>query len=193
MALSSVESGIENFNNFSSIQLESSDTQSTLEKEKPKNPKQFTWVLKLKAQRALCCLSRRNREPRNNGWLMKFIKASLAVSIVCLALEIVAHLNSWNLHLIESSEIGSFGCQAYEEWMSFRVNYIASSVQILSKFCIALFMAQSVDRLILCLGCFWIKIKKLKPNVGVDAFGGGDCLDFPMVLVQIPMCNEREE
>ncbi|KAK1272569.1 Xyloglucan glycosyltransferase 4 [Acorus gramineus] len=183
---------MENFNNFSSIQIDPSESQSILEKEKPKNPKRFTWVLKLKAQRALCCFSRRNEGSRNNGWLMKFIKASLVVSIACLALEIVAHLNSWDLRLIEPSEIGSFGRRAYEEWMAFRVNYIASSVQMLSKFCIALFMVQSVDRLILCLGCFWIKIKKLKPTVGVDAFGGEDCLDFPMVLVQIPMCNERE-
>ena len=42
----------------------------------------------------------------------------------------------------------------------------------------------------LILGCFWINFRKLRPVAG---YGGRDNVeDFPMVLVQIPMCKERE-
>ncbi|KAL0324005.1 UNVERIFIED_CONTAM: putative xyloglucan glycosyltransferase 5 [Sesamum calycinum] len=55
---------------------------------------------------------------------------------------------------------------------------------------------KSLDRLILCLGCLYIKLKKIKPEVNGDPFQlddpeGAHC-NYPMVLVQIPMCNERE-
>ncbi|KAI7751543.1 hypothetical protein M8C21_013402, partial [Ambrosia artemisiifolia] len=52
----------------------------------------------------------------------------------------------------------------------------------------------SVDRFVLGVGFFWIKFKKIKPVVNVDEqfCDVEDCLSFPMVLVQIPMCNERE-
>ncbi|XP_025673919.1 probable xyloglucan glycosyltransferase 12 [Arachis hypogaea] len=62
---------------------------------------------------------------------------------------------------------------------------------------IVLFLIQSLDRLVLCLGCFWIRYKKIK-NVAAEDYGDLDLESgekkgfFPMVLVQIPMCNERE-
>ncbi|KAE8717147.1 putative xyloglucan glycosyltransferase 7 [Hibiscus syriacus] len=72
------------------------------------------------------------------------------------------------------------------------VDYIAPLVLTMSKFCIVLFLIQSLDRLILCLGCFWIKYNNLKPRINGDAYDIEDASTFPMVLVQIPMCNERE-
>ncbi|KAI7999515.1 Xyloglucan glycosyltransferase 4 [Camellia lanceoleosa] len=77
-------------------------------------------------------------------------------------------------------------------WLSFRVNYIAPSVVFLSKFCIVLFMIQLLDWLVLCFGCFWMKCKKLKPVIEGEPYDIEDCSSFPMVLVQIPICNERE-
>ncbi|KAB2627739.1 xyloglucan glycosyltransferase 12 [Pyrus ussuriensis x Pyrus communis] len=55
-------------------------------------------------------------------------------------------------------------------------------------------MIQSLDRLILCLGCFWIRFKKIKPVPKEGSFDPetGETGYFPMVLVQIPMCNEKE-
>jgi hypothetical protein len=72
-------------------------------------------------------------------------------------------------------------------------------------------MVQSVDRIVQCLACFWIKIRGIKPRVATAAGkrrGGGrkknsaadvengDDADadgyFPMVLIQMPMCNEKE-
>ena len=47
-----------------------------------------------------------------------------------------------------------------------------------------------------CLGRFWIKFKKIKPRIEGDPFKSDDLegsgCNYPMVLVQIPMCNERE-
>jgi len=58
-------------------------------------------------------------------------------------------------------------------------------------------LIQSVDRLVLCLGCFWIRFKKIKPVLKQDdpvkdLESGESNGYFPMVLVQIPMCNEKE-
>jgi len=62
----------------------------------------------------------------------------------------------------------------------------------LSKVCILLFVVQSLDRLVLCIGCFWIKLRKIKPRIEGDPFREGSGYLHPMVLVQIPMCNEKE-
>lgn len=85
---------------------------------------------------------------------------------------------------------------AYVAWLTFRADYIAPPIQALSKFCVVLFLIQSVDRMILCLGCLWIKYKKIKPRIDGVPFKSddveGSCYEYPMVLVQIPMCNEKE-
>ena len=84
----------------------------------------------------------------------------------------------------------------YVAWLTFRGEYIAPPMQALSKFCIVLFLIQSVDRMVLCFGCFWIKYKRIKPKIDGDALKvddiEGSACNHPMVLVQIPMCNERE-
>ncbi|XP_050363815.1 probable xyloglucan glycosyltransferase 5 isoform X4 [Argentina anserina] len=55
---------------------------------------------------------------------------------------------------------------------------------------------KSRDRLILSLGCLWIKYKKIKPTIDANAMKSDDLekteYEYPMVLVQIPMCNEKE-
>lgn len=83
----------------------------------------------------------------------------------------------------------------YANWLKIRANYLAPPLQSLTNVCIVLFLIQSVDRIVLMLGCFWIKFRKLKP-VAVMEFSenseGQNVQDYPMVLVQIPMCNERE-
>ncbi|KAG5252236.1 xyloglucan glycosyltransferase [Salix suchowensis] len=62
----------------------------------------------------------------------------------------------------------------------------------LDKCVYCLFLIQSVDRVVLMLGCFWIKFRKLRPVAAVEYDGSENVEDYPMVLVQIPMCNERE-
>ncbi|XP_074579307.1 putative xyloglucan glycosyltransferase 5 [Curcuma longa] len=187
-----------------------------------KNARQFTWVLLLKAHRAVGCvawlaagvwalldavrkrlLPRRGRssESDKGRLLFRFLGAFLLLSIAMLALEIAAYLQGWhfknpNFRIPEAGEIRGWTRDAYLSWLSFRADYIASPLQTLSTFCIVLFVVQSIDRLVLCLGCLYIKLKKIKPAINGDPFKTEDLeassCDYPMVLVQIPMCNERE-
>ncbi|KAF0911376.1 hypothetical protein E2562_008261 [Oryza meyeriana var. granulata] len=132
------------------------------------------------------------------GWLLyRFIKGFLALSLLALAVELAAYWNGWRLqgpelHVPEVVEIEGWAHSAYISWMSFRADYIRRPIEFLSKACIFLFVIQSMDRLILCLGCFWIKLRKIKPRIEGDPFREGSGYQHPMVLVQIPMCNEKE-
>ncbi|KAL9454928.1 hypothetical protein AB3S75_010353 [Citrus x aurantiifolia] len=216
MAPNSVVVTIEKPNNISLVELNGSESESLLfpEKQKAVSPKQFTWFLFLKAQRAFSCLSwlamafktmfvsakkrielsdvSEEEEPRNRGRLYRFIKAFLFISIAALVIEVVAYFQKWNLNLIQPWEVQGLVQWSYMAWLSFRVDYVAPLVITLSNFCVVLFLIQSLDRFILCVGCFWIKYKNLKPKIDGAAYDVEDSASFPMVLVQIPMCNERE-
>ncbi|XP_004501496.1 probable xyloglucan glycosyltransferase 12 [Cicer arietinum] len=131
-----------------------------------------------------------------------FIKVFLCLSVFLLCFEVAAYFKGWhfsapNLELLWAP---AFGVKDvfdwfYALWVLIRVEYLAPPLQFLTNACIVLFLIQSLDRLVLCLGCFWIRFKKIKPVPK-----GGYLLDlesgekgfFPMVLVQIPMCNEKE-
>lgn len=213
MVPDSVVVTVEKPGNFSVLELKGTDSSLFPDKQKAVSPKQFTWVLLLKAHRALTSLSwlamafkamlasvkKRialsdvsEEESKSRGSLYRVIKVFLAISILALALEVIAHFNKWNLQMIQPWEVHGLVQWSYMAWLSFRVDYLAPFVMLLSKFCIVLFLIQSLDRLVLCLGCFWIKYKKLKPKIGGETFDIEDSTSFPMVLVQIPMCNERE-
>ncbi|XWS30329.1 hypothetical protein CRYUN_Cryun24cG0107900 [Craigia yunnanensis] len=212
MAPSSVVITIEKPNKFSLVEINGPDSTLLLEKQKAVSPKQFTWFLLLKAHRIVACiswlamafktkllsvkkriaLSDLSEEEAKSRRLYRFIKAFLVISIVALVIEIVAHLKKWNLNLMQPWEVQGLVQWSYMAWLSFRVDFIAPLVLTMSKFCIVLFLIQSLDRLILCLGCFWIKYKKLKPRIEGQVYDIEDGSSFPMVLVQIPMCNERE-
>ncbi|RRT47997.1 hypothetical protein B296_00045730 [Ensete ventricosum] len=132
------------------------------------------------------------------------IKAFLCLSVVLLGLEVAAYLKGWHLgveetkHLLLPSSLGVRGLleSLYAGWVRFRVEYIAPPLQFLADACVILFLIQSADRLILCLGCFWMRFKGIKPipkstmGTSKDLESGGE--DYPMVLVQIPMYNEKE-
>ncbi|RZR72102.1 hypothetical protein BHM03_00010284 [Ensete ventricosum] len=191
-----------------------------------RNAKQITWVLLLKAHRAAGSLTslasavrRRVASGRTDSdaavfsreesplLLSRFyscIKAFLCLSVVLLGLEVAAYLKGWHLgveetkHLLLPSSLGVRGLleSLYAGWVRFRVEYIAPPLQFLADACVILFLIQSADRLILCLGCFWMRFKGIKPipkstmGTSKDLESGGE--DYPMVLVQIPMCNEKE-
>lgn len=195
-----------------------STTNSSLlpDKQKASIPKQFTWVLLIKAYRALFYLAmgvrsvflsakkriilsevsqEEEEEPRTRGKLYRFLRVFLVISMVALVVELVAHFKKWDLGLINHPwEIMGLVQWSYMAWLSFRVDYAAPTLMMLSKLCIVLFLIQSIDRMIQCVGCFWIKCKGLKPEVvgGEAAYDVEDCSSYPMVLVQIPMCNEGE-
>lgn len=212
--------------NYSIVEVEEPDSAfQPMEKSRGKNAKQVTWVLLLKAHKAVGCLTwlatvfwsllgsvnRRlsfthplgSERLGRDRWLFSAIKLFLATSLAILGFELVAYYRGWhyfknpNLHIPTSKlEIQSLFHLLYVGWLSLRADYIAPPIKALSKFCIVLFLVQSVDRLILCLGCFWIKFKKIKPRIDDEPFRNDDVegsgSEYPMVLVQIPMCNERE-
>ncbi|KAK7831662.1 xyloglucan glycosyltransferase 4 [Quercus suber] len=213
MATNTVVVTIEKPNNLSFPEVNGSDSLLLPDKQKAASPKQFTWVLLLKAHRVLTSLSwvamtfksmflsikKRialsdvsEEEPKSRGRLYRFIKVFLVISILALVLEVIAHFKKWNLQMLRPWEVQGLVQWSYMAWLSFRVDYIAPFVIFLSKSCTVLFLIQSLDRLVLCIGCFWIKYKKLKPTIEGEAYDIEDCSSFPMVLVQIPMCNERE-
>ncbi|KAL1817669.1 hypothetical protein ACET3Z_020243 [Daucus carota] len=137
----------------------------------------------------------------------KCIKVFLWLSVLLLGFEIVACYKGWHLGkpdlqleylytLTRPSGLRDAFDLLYSSWVSIRVDYLAPPLQFLANSCIILFLIQSLDRLALCLGCFWIKFKKIKPVLkqGLEDLEAGDGTGgyFPMVLVQIPMCNEKE-
>lgn len=198
-----------------------------VEKNRGKNAKQVTWVLLLKAHHAVGCVAwlatflwallgaikkrlifgegvGMESEKMGKGRLLfKIIRMFLVTSLVILAFEVVAYLKGWhyfehpNLHVPRTSDFQGLLHMVYVAWLEFRADYVAPLIQALSRFCVVLFVIQSADRMILCLGCLWIKFKKIKPRInGGDPFKVDDVegsgYEYPKVLVQIPMCNERE-
>ena len=186
-----------------------------------KNAKQFSWFLLLKPQCAARCVASlaavlwtmlnaiKNQlvfsssvprgKPCKEKFLFRFIRGYLVLSFMLLAFEIVAYWNGWylqkpNLHLLETTEIQGRIHSVYLSWLFFRSNYIAYPIQAVSNLCVILFLIQSVDRILLCLGWLWIKFKDIKPRIEGNSFKDDEGLEYeyPMVLVQIPMCNERE-
>ncbi|KAK9111989.1 hypothetical protein Scep_019508 [Stephania cephalantha] len=144
-----------------------------------------------------------NESPIVRSRFFNCIKLFLWMSIMLLGFEFVAYFKGWHFgsphlqleHLLSAPfEVrGLFG-SLYSTWVLFRAEYIAPPLQFLANACVVLFLVQSADRLILCLGCFWIRLKGIKPvpkQPAQDVESGKDDY-FPMVLVQLPMCNEKE-
>lgn len=207
--------------NFSVVEIDGPDAAfRPVDKDRGKNAKQFTWVLLLKAHQAVGCLSwignflwallgtikkrlilgqgvGMESEKSKGKLLLRIILGFLVTALAFLGLEVVAHFNDWHyLHIPQTWEIHGWMHKLYVGWLGFRADYVAPPIQSVSNFCVVLFLIQSTDRLILCLGCFWIKFKKIKPQIQGDPFNSeeleGSGYDYPMVLIQIPMCNEKE-
>ncbi|PIA27170.1 hypothetical protein AQUCO_08300103v1 [Aquilegia coerulea] len=170
------------------------------DKGRGKNAKQLTWVLLLKAHKAAGCLTSIASTMLGLGAAIRRRVAS--------GFEIAAYFNGWHFgssvhfQLQEYLLSTQFGVQSifdylYSRWVLIRVDYLAPPLQFLTNACIILFLIQSVDRLILCLGCFYIKFKKIKPIPkqvvrDIESKEGNAETYYPMVLIQIPMCNEKE-
>lgn len=135
--------------------------------------------------------------------LYRVIRGFLLFAILMLGFEIAAYMKGWHFsrpHFDFSLSLDLQGVlhSIYSEWVFVRATYLAPPLQTLANFCIVLFLIQSADRLVLAMGCLWIHIKKIKPvpqfefpSSAADLEKGASA-DYPMVLVQIPMCNEME-
>ncbi|XP_022893195.1 probable xyloglucan glycosyltransferase 6 [Olea europaea var. sylvestris] len=190
---------------------------SVSEKDRTRSARQLSWIYLLKVHQIAHFLafitngfitlirtakrrvsSSSSSSYRSESRFYKIIKLFLLMSIVLLVFELIAYFKGWHFSppTLES-EVEDLVEYIYAKWLRIRANYLAPPLQSLTNACIVLFMIQSVDRLVLVLGCFYIKFRGLRPEAEMefmeDAENGGVNLeDYPMVMVQIPMCNERE-
>ncbi|KAJ7544549.1 hypothetical protein O6H91_09G082400 [Diphasiastrum complanatum] len=205
--------------NWTMLELESPGTAFGTDKDRGKNAKQLTWVLLLKAHRAADCVAWfaqglwsllaavRKRlilqqdviissDQPHKGKLYRFIRGFLMFVLFMLCVEIAAHSMGWHFSRPHLQTPSNLLHSIYLSWVFVRANYIAPPLQLLADSCIILFLIQSADRIILSLGCIWIKYKKIKPQAKVELLNSDDLEQpgdgYPMVLVQIPMCNEKE-
>ncbi|CAL0324396.1 unnamed protein product [Lupinus luteus] len=140
-----------------------------------------------------------SRDDSGSSRLYRAIRLFLVVVILLLGFELVAYFKGWHFSppSVGSTDVLGLVGIVYAKWLDIRTEYLAPPLQSLANLCTVLFIVQSVDRIVLILGCFWIKFWRLKPVAAVNYEsnvdnGGVDVKDYPMVLVQIPMCNEKE-
>ena len=190
----------------------------SVEKDRARSARQLSWVCLLKFQQIAAFLawisngavflvrtanrriaSAGSRSDSASSRLYRAIRAFLIVVILLLGFELVAYFKGWHFSppAVGSAEVLGMVGVVYARWLEIRAEYLAPPLQGLANMCIVLFIVQSIDRIVLILGCFWIKFRRLKPVAAVDysgigESGGVNVEDYPMVLIQIPMCNERE-
>ncbi|KAF3435917.1 hypothetical protein FNV43_RR23009 [Rhamnella rubrinervis] len=206
---------------FLSVEIRTPPADRTVDKERARSARQLSWVCLLKFQQiagSLASISngaislvrtanRRIASPdspadSSSSRLYKAIKAFLIVVLLLLCFELVAYFKGWHFSppSVGSAQMLGLAELVYANWLHIRANYLAPPLQTLTNVCIVLFLVQSVDRVVLMLGCFWIKFQRLKPKAAmeykdtpsVEEEGNENVEDYPMVLLQIPMCNERE-
>ncbi|KAL6511096.1 putative xyloglucan glycosyltransferase 6 [Orobanche gracilis] len=186
------------------------------EKERSRSARQLSWIYLLKLNQIahwlaslpngfvsliLAAKRRISTAPgvsRSESKFYKTIKFFLVLSVCLLFVELVAYYRGWHFSPPTLEAGVEFSVEyVYAKWLEIRANYLGPLLQSLTNVCIVLFLIQSVDRFVLVLGCFYIKLRGLRPvaetSYKQDAKSGGlNVGDYPMVLVQIPMCNERE-
>jgi len=196
---------------FTVLDVDSSSSSVAAKKERSRSARQLSWVCLLKCQQLAASLGwlsggvfnlartahRRIADSASlrgdSSRLYRAIRVFLVVVIVLLGFELVAYFKGWHFRRPDPSDVLGMLAVAYAAWLDVRARYLSPPLQSLANLCTVLFIVQSVDRVVLILGCFWIKFRRLKPVASVDYDAGGLSVeDFPMVLFQIPMCNERE-
>ncbi|XP_021301203.1 probable xyloglucan glycosyltransferase 6 [Herrania umbratica] len=202
-------------NGFLAVEISSSNPDRTAEKDRARSARQLSWVCLLRFQQlanslawitnaSILLLRTANRRissadsPSDSSAsrLYRIIKFFLFLVVLLLCVELVAYFKGWHFSppSVVSAEVAVE--LVYAKWLEIRADYLAPPLQSLANVCIVLFLIQSVDRVVLMLGCFWIKFRRVKPTATMEypvgRVEGENVEDYPMVLVQIPMCNERE-
>lgn len=200
---------------FLTVEIRNPTSDPTVDKGHTRSARQLSWLWLLKFQQlatslawltngSVSLLRTANRRIATNTTdspsdssassrrLYRIIKLFLFLVILLLCFELVAYFKGWHFSppSVESAEAAVE--RVYAKWLGIRASYLAPPLQSLTNVCIVLFLIQSVDRVVLMLGCFWIKFWKLRPVAAVEYDSSESVEDYPMVLVQIPMCNERE-
>ncbi|KAG6630882.1 hypothetical protein I3843_13G043300 [Carya illinoinensis] len=203
-----------NSTSFLSVQISSDPT---VDKGRSRSARQLSWLCLLRFQHIAASIAslttaflsllrtanRRISSPdsaadSSSSRLYRAIKAFLVVVLLLLSIELVAYFKGWHFRppsVASATEVLGMVGFVYANWLDIRANYLAPPLQSLTNVCIVLFLIQSVDRIALILGCFWIKFRRLRPVAPMEYAADAENANadyYPMVLVQIPMCNERE-
>ncbi|KAL8143881.1 hypothetical protein V2J09_016913 [Rumex salicifolius] len=211
-----VQSSSEN-PSFLSVKIHGSTSAAADERTRTRSTRQLSFMCLLKFQQICTSLShlasrfvlllrtanRRIAQPQpphkhSDSRLYTVIRGFLFTVILLLIFELVAYFNGWHFSppSLHRAEVLGMVELVYATWLRVRAEYLAPPLQSLMNVCIVLFLVQSVDRFILVLGCLWIKLRGIKPVATVEYphgdLEGHNLEDYPMVLIQIPMCNERE-
>ncbi|XAR58765.1 Xyloglucan 6-xylosyltransferase [Bertholletia excelsa] len=200
------------------VEIRSPSGDRTAGKDRARSARQLSWVCLLRfqqiahsfaylatglfsvirtANRRIAASTADSAPPRRESRLYRAIKAFLIVVVVLLVIELLAYFKGWHFSppTLESAGVLDFVELVYANWLEIRANYLAPALQSLTNVCVVLFLVQSLDRVILVLGCLWIKLRRIRPVAQMEYSVDEDNVnveDYPMVLVQIPMCNERE-
>ncbi|KAL3725067.1 hypothetical protein ACJRO7_030130 [Eucalyptus globulus] len=199
------------------VEIRTPRSDQAVEKSRARSARQLSWVCLLRFQQIasllasaagsfLSVLRTANRRiaaspaDSSSSRLYRIIRFFLILVLVLLGFELLAYSKGWHFSppSVGSKEVLGFVELVYANWLEIRATYLAPPLQSLTNVCIVLFLIQSVDRVVLVLGCIWIKIKGIKPVASADYEKKEDLESesgdeaYPMVLVQIPMCNERE-
>ncbi|OWM82926.1 probable xyloglucan glycosyltransferase 6 [Punica granatum] len=203
---------------YHAVEIRGHSSDPTVEKSRARSARQIRFFCFLKLQQiassfaslagaSVSVLRTANRRivaspaDSSSSRLYRIIRFFLILVIVLLGFELLAYYKGWHFRPPRPPHVGSkelldwLGL-VYAWWLDIRAKYLAPPLQSLANICIILFLIQSVDRLVLVLGCFWIKFRGIKPvaNVeyGKEGLENGNAEEYPMVMVQIPMCNEKE-
>lgn len=200
---------------FLTVEIRSLNPDLTTGKDRSRSARQLSWICLLRFQQLanslawitnsfLLLLRTANRRisaadspcDSSASRLYRIIKFFLVLVVLLLCVELVAYFKGWHFSPPSAASAEAAVELFYALWLEIRADYLAPPLQSLANVCIVLFLIQSMDRVLLMLGCLWIKIRRIKPTASMEYPIGrveiGNVDDYPMVLVQIPMCNEKE-
>nr|XP_010907238.1 probable xyloglucan glycosyltransferase 6 [Elaeis guineensis] len=200
---------------WAAVEVRTPTTPGAAGKSRGRSPRQLSWLLFLRFHHSAAVLAslpsrllsllltaarRISSAPVSSSTdsrLYRAIRAFLVLAVLLLLLELLAYFKGWHFSPPSYASSAEALERLYANWLYIRAQYLAPPVQVMANVCIVLFLIQSVDRVVLMLGCIYIRVRGLKPVVAMeyedgDVEGGRVVENYPMVLVQIPMCNERE-
>ncbi|CAK9188579.1 unnamed protein product [Ilex paraguariensis] len=198
----------ENPNSLLTVEIRSPTADRTADKDRTRSARQLSWIYLLKFQQIansiafltngfvslLRTANRRittsdspsdleSRRPQSR--LYRVIKVFLVIIVVLLVFELVAYFKGWHFSppTVESAaEVVDLVEYLYANWLEIRANYLAPPLQICGSSGFGAWML--LDQIPGLKPVAFVEYSEDVENVNVE--------EYPMVLVQIPMCNERE-
>ncbi|KAL5217462.1 hypothetical protein ABZP36_018146 [Zizania latifolia] len=106
----------------------------------------------------------------------------LSPDIFPVALSLAGTPKPFDLAVLRWNSVVALEIRARSRPLIGILEHLAPPLQFLTNACVVFFLIQSIDWIVLCLGCFWIRLKGIKP---VPQATGG-CLTQSLVVVERP-------